>query len=177
MKIRFKPFVKISLFTWLSLLLTGLLVNQNLMMPVKGATNADYNPESYWYYPWGKSVTHKGVDIFSKINTPIYSSTKGLVLATGKTDLGGNYVLTLGPKWRIHYYAHLNSINCKKWDLVNHSSKIGTVGNSGNAKGKSPHLHYAIVSIIPYVWKIDHSVQGWKKMFYLNPISYLKKSQ
>jgi len=42
------------------------LIPQNLKMPVKGATESDYNANSFWFYPWGKSVTHKGVDIFAK---------------------------------------------------------------------------------------------------------------
>ena len=43
-----------------------------------------------------------------------------------------------------------------------------------NAQGKSPHLHYAIATLIPYPWRIDSDHQGWKKMFSLNPIDYLK---
>jgi len=58
--------------------------------------------------------------------------------------------------------------------FVNTNSTIGTVGTSGNAVGKPPHLHYSILTIIPYVWRIDSDRQGWKKMFYLNPIEYLK---
>jgi len=50
---------------------------------------------------------------------------------------------------------------------------IGTVGATGNAKGKSPHLHYSMTTIVPYPWRIDFAKQGWKKMFYLNPIDYL----
>ena len=103
------------------------------------------------------------------------SSTSGLVFFAGRYGSGGNVILILGPKWRLHYYAHLNSIVIKEGNFVNQNTKIATVGNSGNAKGKPPHLHYAIVTIIPYVWKIDNAKQGWKKMFYLNPIPYISK--
>jgi murein DD-endopeptidase MepM/ murein hydrolase activator NlpD len=58
---------------------------------------------------------------------------------------------------------------------MNRSEALGIVGTTGNAKGKPPHLHYAIVTLIPYPWRIDSKPQGWKKMFYLNPIDYLKK--
>jgi murein DD-endopeptidase MepM/ murein hydrolase activator NlpD len=142
-------------------------------MPVKGATKSDYNPESFWFFPWGKSVTHKGVDIFAKKGTEINSSTTGVVLYSGKISLGGNFVVILGPKWRLHYYAHLDEIKTPSLTFVNKESTIGTVGTSGNAAGKSPHLHYAMLTLVPYIWKIDGDKQGWKKMFYLNPIEYL----
>jgi len=158
----------------LAIITIGLLIPQNLKKPVKGATKSDYNPNSFWYYPWGKSVTHKGLDIFAKNGTEIYSSTSGLVLYSGEISIGGKFVLVLGPKWRLHYYAHLNELKTSSLYFVNQNSIIGTVGTSGNAAGKPPHLHYSILTTIPYVWRIDSDRQGWKKMFYLNPIKYLK---
>ena len=86
--------------------LLGFIIPQDLKMPVQNATKADFNKDSFWYYPWGRSVTHKGVDIFAESGTIINSSTNGLVVYTGKIGLGGNFVLILGPKWRLHYYAH-----------------------------------------------------------------------
>ena len=168
MKKRKKIFI--SLIVILSI---GFLIPQNLEMPVKGATKSDYNSKSFWFYPWGKSITHKGVDIFAKKGTEINASTSSLVIYAGEISMGGKFVLAIGPKWRLHYYAHLNEIKTSSFSWVNKESTIGTVGASGNAAGKSPHLHYSIVTIIPYVWKIDSDRQGWKKMFYLNPIEYL----
>ncbi|WP_221442711.1 MULTISPECIES: M23 family metallopeptidase [Aequorivita] len=162
------------LFTLLSILIIGFLIPQNLKMPVKDATKHDYNNDSFWYYPWGKSVTHKGVDVFAKKRTSIYSATNGLVLFSGEVPIGGKIVLVLGPKWRLHYYAHLNDLNTSLLPFVSKKSKIGTVGTTGNAAGKTPHLHYSIVTIIPYFWRIDSDKQGWKKMFYLNPIEYFE---
>ncbi|MCT4622046.1 MAG: M23 family metallopeptidase [Schleiferiaceae bacterium] len=144
-------------------------------MPVLGAAKADYNKDSFWYYPWGTSVTHKGIDIFAKKGTRLNSATGGMVLSTMNSAKGGKSIVVLGPKWRIHYYAHLDSIHTTSFQWVNSKTQIGTVGNSGNAKGKQAHLHYSIVSLIPYVWRIDSDRQGWKKMFFLNPIEYLEK--
>lgn len=143
-------------------------------MPVIGATKSDYNPKSFWYFPWGKSVTHKGVDIFAKKGTEIHSSTSGIVLYSGTISMGGNFVLVLGPKWRLHYYAHLDELKTSTFTLVSKNSVVGTVGSSGNAIGKAPHLHYSIVTLLPYIWKIDSDRQGWKKMFYLNPIEFFE---
>lgn len=165
---------KVIVLFLLTLLVAGYLIPQDLSNPVENANSQSYNSKSFWYYPWGKSGTHKGVDIFAKEGTTVNASTGGLVLYTGEIKLGGKVVLVLGAKWRLHYYAHLNEINTTAFSWTNKGENIGTVGTTGNAKGKPPHLHYSIVTLIPYPWKIDTEKQGWKKMFYLDPISYLR---
>lgn len=157
----------------LGILVAGMLIPQNFTMPVEGAGSADYHPESFWYYPWGKSGTHKGVDIFAAEGTALKSSTMGIVLYSGELSMGGKVIFVLGPKWRIHYYAHLKESNASMFQLVHSGEVMGSVGNSGNAQGKAPHLHYSITTLIPYVWRIDGAKQEWKKMFYLNPIEYI----
>jgi peptidoglycan LD-endopeptidase LytH len=157
----------------LLVILTGLILPQRFSMPVDGASKADYSSKSFWYYPWGKSGTHKGVDIFAKAGTDVSSSVSGLVIYTGENGMGGNTVFILGPKWRVHYFAHLKEIKTSTFSWAARNEIIGTVGTTGNAKGKQPHLHYSIVTLLPYIWRIDTDHQGWKKMFYLNPIEYL----
>ena len=164
---------KIIGITIVSIIVFGLILPQNFSMPVDGATKASFNKKSFWHYPWGKSVTHKGVDIFAKEGTPVLSSISGLVIYYGQINMGGNVVLILGPKWRLHYYAHLQTIKTSRFSWADRNEIIGTVGTSGNAIGKSPHLHYSIFTLIPYLWRIDSDRQGWKKVFYLNPIDYL----
>ncbi len=164
--------IKRLLWSFAIVLVIGLLMPQNLKMPVQGATTADYHPNSFWFHPWGKSVTHKGVDIFANKGTRIHSAVRGIVLYSGNINMGGNVVLILGPKWRLHYYAHLDQITTAPYSFVSQNTQIGTVGNSGNAIGKPAHLHYSIFTLLPYPWRIDKSPQGWKKMLYLNPIDY-----
>lgn len=159
----------------LTIVIVGLLIPQNLTMPVQGAGKSSYNPQSFWYYPWGKSVTHKGVDVFAQKGTPINSATASMVLYAGEISIGGKFVLALGPKWRLHYYAHLNELKTSTGSFVTKNSIIGTVGNSGNAAGKPAHLHYSILTFIPYLWRIDSDRQGWRKAFYLNPIEYFEE--
>ena len=79
---------KIFLYMIVSIFLTGFLIPQNLKMPVDGASKSSYNQQSFWYYPWGKSGTHKGVDIFAKEGTAIRSATNGIVVFTGQLGLG-----------------------------------------------------------------------------------------
>ena len=165
--------IRLRLFAILLIIIvTGLLLPQKISMPVEGADKNSYNPNTFWYYPWGKSVTHKGIDIFAREGTRINSSTPGLVLWTGTNGRGGNAVLILGAKWRVHYFAHLKDISTSHFSIVNSDSKIGTVGKTGNAATTPAHLHYSIVTLLPYPWRIDGSKQGWKKMFFLNPLDY-----
>ena len=91
----------------------GFIIPQDLTNPVEKADEKSYNPKSFWYYPWGKSGTHKGVDIFAKEGTHVHSSTGGLVIFTGEIKLGGKVVVVLGPKWRLHYYAHLKDFDTR----------------------------------------------------------------
>jgi len=97
-----------------------------------------------------------------------------LLLYKGDFFKGGNVVVGLGPKWQIHYFAHLDSIDISTGLFATRGETLGTVGSTGNAQGKPPHLHYSILSLFPRPWRIDTSTQGYKKAFYLNPIEYLE---
>ncbi len=154
----------------------GLLIPQSYVMPVEGASRGDYNQESFWYYPWGKSVTHKGVDIFAREGKNVLSATHGMVVFNGIMGRGGKVLLVLGPKWRLHYYAHLKESKVSTFDFVKKGTTIGTVGSSGNAAGKSPHLHYTILTMIPYPWNADSKHQPHMKMWYINPTPLLNGS-
>jgi murein DD-endopeptidase MepM/ murein hydrolase activator NlpD len=149
--------------------MAGFVLPEQPIIPVRGATARDWNHNTFWFEPWGKSGVHKGIDIFSPMGTPVIASTYGMVVYTGILNLGGNVVVILSPGWRLHYYAHLQHIDTGIGALVGTSQPIGTVGNSGNARDKPSHLHYTILSIVPYLWRWDNSTQGWKKMFFLNP--------
>ena len=163
------------LLVFVAIIVIGLLIPQNLKMPVVGADNNSYNHETFWYEGWGSSIVHKGIDVFAKKGTSVHSATKGIVLITTEYGKGGKFVLVLGPKWRLHYYAHLDEIKTERFAFVTHDTEIGTVGNTGNAINTPAHLHYGIGTLVLYPWRIDRAPLGWQKMFYLNPIDYLTK--
>ncbi|MBR5335974.1 MAG: M23 family metallopeptidase [Bacteroidaceae bacterium] len=157
-----------------AIIFIGMLIPQNLKMPVAGADSNSYNHETFWHEGWGTSIVHKGIDVFAKRGTSVHSATRGIVLLTAEYGKGGKLVLVLGPKWRLHYYAHLDEIKTKPFAFVTQESEIGTVGNTGNAITTPAHLHYGIGTLVPYLWRIDSAPLGWQKMFYLNPIDYLQ---
>ena len=151
------------------LLLLWALLPQWPQIPVEGARARDWNPRTFWFEPWGRSGVHKGIDIFARPGTPVRSSSYGVVLFRGEIEQGGKVVVALGPRWRLHYYAHLHDIDIYPGQPLLAGTRLGSVGTSGNALGKPAHLHYSIVSLLPLPWRADDSTQGWKKMFYLDP--------
>ncbi len=156
------------------IVLIGFSVPDRLYIPVRGATPSDWNHHTFWH-PWGKSRVHKGIDIFAKKGTSVTASCGGLVIYQGTVRDGGNVVLVLGPKWRFHYYAHLQTIHTHEGKFVRANQEIGKVGTTGNAEGKPPHLHYAIVRVIPDLFQFRPGRHGIDRMFYLNPHEQLTK--
>ena len=106
-------------------------------------------PKQHLADTWGaarsQGRSHEGIDIFAERGTPIQATTQGIVNKVGEDDLGGHVVMIIGPGGAGHYYAHLEDyadISANDW--VNAGDIIGYVGDSGNAKGTPPHVHYGI---------------------------------
>ena len=114
-----------------------------LAIPVQGVAQRALHDS--WHAPRGGGRKHQGIDIFARRGTPVVSPVNGLVTHVGQDRLGGNVVRVLGPGRQTHYFAHLDGFaEIKPWDIVAAGDVIGYVGNSGNARGGSPHLHYGI---------------------------------
>tara|TARA_B100000315_G_scaffold236010_1_gene251402 strand:+ start:57 stop:650 length:594 start_codon:yes stop_codon:yes gene_type:complete len=145
------------------------LAQPDLQVPVKGATRSDWNPKSFWYEPWGKSIVHRGIDIFAKAGTDVISPSGTLVIYAGENPVSGKLALAIDRSLRIHFFAHLQSIKTEQLAFLDVGEAVGTVGDSGNAKGKPPHLHYGLASTIPRPWLITSQTLGQLRAFYLNP--------
>lgn len=103
---------------------------------------------------------HEGIDIFAPHYTPVVAATPGFILQIGTNHLGGNIVKVLGPGGYIHYYAHLSAygpIHVHDW--VQAGDVIGYVGNTGDARTKSTHLHYGIYA--PTGWHAYHAIDPY----------------
>jgi len=98
---------------------------------------------------WGAARSngrrHEGIDIFAPKGTAVVSTTRGIVTRVGTNRLGGQVVFVLGPGFERHYYAHLDRFGTfREGDVVQAGDVLGYVGNTGNARGTPPHLHYGI---------------------------------
>ncbi len=90
---------------------------------------------------------HLGIDIFAPKGTPLISATDGEVIKIRRKDRGvGGKTVSILTNGIVYYYAHLDSVSneIKKGEEINKGTFIGTVGDSGNAKGTHPHLHFSM---------------------------------
>lgn len=96
--------------------------------------------------PRGRDRRHAGVDIFAARGTPVRSATAGIVVDLRDSGLGGRQVWVLGPAQERYYYAHLDDwrAGIARGEVVDTHTVLGYVGDSGNAKGTPPHLHWGI---------------------------------
>lgn len=88
---------------------------------------------------------HEGVDIFAPRGTPVVAPTDGTVFRVRNRGLGGKQVwLRDRHRNQALYYAHLDSQLVRDGQRVRTGDTLGLVGNTGNASGTQPHLHFGI---------------------------------
>jgi murein DD-endopeptidase MepM/ murein hydrolase activator NlpD len=88
---------------------------------------------------------HHGVDIFTKRHTPVIAPSRAFVRRVSETDIGGRNIWLHDAKRNLHlYFAHLQTQEVQENTYVEPGQRIGTVGNTGNARRTPPHLHFGI---------------------------------
>jgi murein DD-endopeptidase MepM/ murein hydrolase activator NlpD len=96
-----------------------------------------------WGFPRSGGRTHKGVDMFAVYGEPMYAVATGRV-SIGSSGLGGKTLWLVANNGVAYYYAHLSGFNVSSGQSVGQGATIGFNGDSGNASGGSPHLHFEI---------------------------------
>ena len=92
---------------------------------------------------------HHGIDVFAPRGTPVLAAADGVVARTGDSARGGLHVWqrARGDDGRVLgtlYYAHLDRVDVAAGDVVARGTRLGTVGNTGNARTTPPHLHFGL---------------------------------
>ena len=121
-----------------------IIENPKLAFPVKNGKNKDI--QSLWGVDRdGGQRKHEGVDIFNKKGTPILAVEDGTISRVETTTLGGKVVWQrLGLLGQSIYYAHLDSQVVGSGQSVKKGEVLGFMGNTGNAKYTTSHLHFGI---------------------------------
>lgn len=96
-----------------------------------------------WGAPRSGGRTHKGTDLFAPWNEPMYAVADGVVY-TRNGGLGGKTIWLVGNNGVAFYYAHLSDWNVSSGQRVTQGQTIGFNGDTGNARGGRPHLHFEI---------------------------------
>lgn len=105
---------------------------------------------------------HKGIDLNSKMGTPVVATADGVVTSLQNTANGfGKLVKIRHAMGFTTYYGHLKTIAVDAHAFVSKGDVIGHSGNSGRSTG--PHLHYEIrfadqaVDPAPFIlWTLDN---------------------
>lgn len=135
-----EPYIERALY---SMRLAAMPKPQALPVPVEGVRQRALRDT--WHGARSEGRKHEGIDIFAKRGTPVLSSTEGIVTQVGTNRLGGLVVWVLGPGGQRHYYAHLEGYaDVEAGMRIEAGRVLGYVGNSGNARGTPPHLHYGV---------------------------------
>jgi hypothetical protein len=85
---------------------------------------------------------HEGIDIFAARSTPVVAVADGTASAR-INRLGGNTVWLRTDTARF-YYAHLERAAFEGSKRVVAGEVLGYVGNTGNARTTTPHLHFGM---------------------------------
>lgn len=111
--------------------------------PIKGNWNSSGGFDGHSTRPNGRKG-HAGVDLRAPAGTPIYPMAPGIVTRVGTDPIGGNVVNVQHADNVKTYYAHLSTAKVQKGDRVDNNTVLGTVGDTGNAKGTYPHCHFQV---------------------------------
>jgi murein DD-endopeptidase MepM/ murein hydrolase activator NlpD len=111
--------------------------SNGLVCPVAG-------PNSFidsWGFPRSGGRTHEGTDIMAAFGTPVVAITNGAITYAGYGSSAGNWLILSGADGNSYWYMH-NQENLVGGGAVSAGQQIATVGNTGNASGGPPHVHF-----------------------------------
>ncbi len=128
--------------------------NWNDFSPATGLQNTDFYLGGTPGHPTG----HHGLDIFGPKGAPLAAPVTGEIVSINFDDTGkGGRRITIKRGDHYFYLCHLDSVapGLKVGDTIDAGTQVGTLGNSGNASGTAPHLHFSIYRNGNYTDSVD----------------------
>jgi murein DD-endopeptidase MepM/ murein hydrolase activator NlpD len=87
---------------------------------------------------------HQGNDIFAAFDTPVRAPFDGVVTYQAEV-VGGNAAYLRTADGTYYYMAHLDAFGPQpSGSAVHQGDVVGYVGDTGNAKGGAPHVHFEV---------------------------------
>lgn len=89
---------------------------------------------------------HQGIDIFAPRGTPLVAAAGGTVSQAGNAGAAGLSVEITDANGTQYFYAHLDGFapGLRVGARVSVGDVLGFVGDTGNARGTSPHVHLEV---------------------------------
>jgi murein DD-endopeptidase MepM/ murein hydrolase activator NlpD len=94
-----------------------------------------------WGFPRSGGRTHEGTDMMAASGAPVVAITGGRITFEGYGSSAGNWVILSGDDGNEYWYMH-NRKNLVSGGRVHAGEQIATVGDTGNAIGGPPHVHF-----------------------------------
>jgi murein DD-endopeptidase MepM/ murein hydrolase activator NlpD len=84
--------------------------------------------------------------MFAPYGMNVYAITSGVILRHSNSGLGGIGLYLSGDDGNVYYYAHLASIlpAYRPGRRVEPGELIAYNGDTGNARGGAPHVHFEV---------------------------------
>lgn len=95
----------------------------------------DYTGVSRWM-----NAYHKGADVMAPKGSEVLAMASGTVTTAGWHYSYGNYIIIEYDNELDSLYAHLDTLEVSKGDVVAQGQQVGTVGTSGNTTGVQCHV-------------------------------------
>lgn len=109
--------------------------------PIAGQANYSHD---WWFPRFGPGWRlHMGTDIFAAMGTPVRAPSDGTIRISN-SGLGGLAVYVVEPNGTFWYLAHNSGLaeGIATGSTVTAGQVVAFVGDSGNARGGSPHVHF-----------------------------------
>lgn len=98
-----------------------------------------------WLAPRGGRY-HEGIDLMAARGAPIVAVVTGTLFRVGTSPISGNRLWLRGSNGDEYFFAHLDGFApvAGEGAQVRAGTVIGYVGDTGDARGTTPHLHFEI---------------------------------
>lgn len=89
---------------------------------------------------------HEGIDLFAARGTPVLAVADGSLYRVGYSGISGNRLWLRDDAGTTFFYAHLDAYApaAREGASVKKGTVLGYNGDTGDAKGTSPHVHFEI---------------------------------
>ena len=127
--------------------------------------NEEFTDTSVW---WELPRNHKGLDISTGRNSPLYSMAKGQVVRSDYSSSYGNVLIIKDVNTKMGFlYAHMKDLPLVKYgEFVDVGTLVGYEGTTGDSTGIHLHIEMQDLSLHDWIYTSD-------KSYYSDPAAFM----